>query len=121
MGRFSVSTPPEQFVGGTLPQAGSDVEVCENRQFPFVGALDLFVSAFIQALSSLRAASNPPILLPSIQVSGSITRRSQLARQRKRYSSMVLRKTDSQIHPALRDFLDRCVVPALVQKYFAEE
>jgi hypothetical protein len=38
----------------------------------------------------------------------------------KKKRSIIRRSASKHLRPELREFLDACVVPALVEKYFAE-
>jgi len=87
-----VSLKPSQFVGGTLPHTGSDAGARENRWFAFIGALHLAVAVLIRALSAEKTASNPPILLTSIEVTDSIPRQGQLSGEQKGCSSMARKR-----------------------------
>jgi hypothetical protein len=79
-------------MGDALPHAGSNVEVREHRWFALIGALHLFVAVLIRALSADGAAPNPPILLPSIDVSDTIPRTGQLSGEQKGCSSMARKR-----------------------------
>lgn len=95
MGCLSMSLKPPQFAGGTLPRAGSNAGVCEDRWFSLIGALFCVVSVLKQIFSDRAldsSSQNAPNSVPSIDVSGSIRGQGQLSGEQKGCSSMARKR-----------------------------
>jgi hypothetical protein len=121
---------PEQFVGGAPPQSDGCAEVCANSSASLFPVLSLVMCAVIRWLSGLDVTGEPrktasPV--PSIEVSSNTVHGAELFAARvipyRRKERPRIRRASGKgeaLAAPLREFLDCCIVPALVDKYFAE-